>query len=242
MVRQDSLFDDGPKRAGRKKTTKAPKRFSPSLAGQCLRYTVMDLLGFGRALSAEALQAMHEGSARHRSFQEGLRNEHPEVAVEVTVRDEDLGVSGRMDAVIPEAQGFAVIEYKTVGPDKFDAILAGGPLTAHWAQLLLYLDLTGYSTGYLVVECRSSARRITFQATPDDQWRDWIRQRVEVARAHQLSRKLPSREVSQSCQTCDRWQRCFGSDAERDQAIAEHPVWTPSPPLPQIACTLPKEA
>ena len=214
---------------------RAVRWFPPSLAGQCLRYAVMDLLGFGRAIDPDGLLAMQAGAVLHRQFQAELKREYAEsVAVEVRIRSEELGVSGRIDAIWHRTEGTAVIEYKTVHREKFDDLAETGPLVGHWAQLLLYLDVTGHPLGYLIVECRETGRRRTWRTGPDQAWQGWVRARIQWARAHQASRTLPAREVSQACRQCDRWRRCFASETEREQAILRHPVWEPSPPVPAV--------
>lgn len=215
------------------KRTKKPRMFPPSMAGRCLRYTVMELLGFGRVLSPETLDAMHQGSAWHREFQKRLSDDYVVVAVESTIREEVLGVSGRVDAVIQTNRGTAVIEYKTVNDEKFREILDTGPVLAHWAQLMLYLELGDFAEGFLVVESRGTRQRLVWHSLPDQVWGRWVRERVAMARAFQLKRQLPEREIGQDCLQCDRWQRCFKSEAERDQAVLAHPDWEPEPSIPK---------
>ena len=42
---------------------RAVRWFPPSMAGQCLRYAVMDLLGFGRAIDPDGLLAMRRAGS-----------------------------------------------------------------------------------------------------------------------------------------------------------------------------------
>lgn len=221
-----------PKRSSRQ-GGRPPRLYPPSLVGQCLRYAVMELLGFGRVISPEAMEAMQAGTRLHRTFQAGLADLFSVVAVEAPVKDVTRGVSGRLDAIVSTDAGLAVVEYKTVGGEKFARLVQDGPLVQHWAQLALYLDLTGYGLGFLVVESRETGERRMWRATPDPAWQQWVQHRVEAARAHQLAHRLPEREISRECLSCDRWTRCFKTLADRDQAVAQHPIWDPAPPLPQ---------
>ncbi len=215
------------------KTVKKPRSFPPSLAGQCLRYSVMELLGFGRLLSPETLKAMQDGVRYHKTYQEELLQTHIVRAIEAPIKDIERGISGRIDAIIDQEGSPVVIEYKSVNPEKFSRIAAAGPPVLHWAQLHLYLAIGAFSRGWLVVESRESHARLVFQTEGDPFWAEWVLTRVRLAREHQQTKKLPAREISEGCLQCDRWQRCFKTDQERDEAVQGHPQWRPEPPLPQ---------
>ncbi|MCL5116426.1 MAG: hypothetical protein M1272_04685 [Firmicutes bacterium] len=212
-----------------------PRRFPPSLAGSCLRYAVMDVLGFGRLIDPESQQAMREGTDRHKVFQQQLLADYAMARVEVPLRDESWGVSGRMDALIETPRGPWVVEYKTVSEERFRLVEESGPILGHWAQLQLYLAVGRMVGGSLVVDQRPSGERLIFHAEPDPVWDAWIRARINQVKAFQTTRKLPSREVSRACLSCDRWQRCFASEADRQNQVSDHPLWEPEPPVPARA-------
>ncbi|PSR32342.1 MAG: hypothetical protein C7B46_14730 [Sulfobacillus benefaciens] len=214
------------------KSKRAPKLFPPSMAGHCLRYAVMELLGFGRLITPESQAAMRAGSKLHKTFQQELLQKESVRAIEAPIRDVDRGISGRIDAVLDDAQGPLVVEYKTVNHEKFIRIANQGPLIEHWAQLQLYLAVGEFSGGRLVVESRETHGRLTYHSDGDQAWETWVLTRVQLARKYQESRKLPVREISAACGHCDRWQRCFSSEIERDQAVQQHPEWDTDPVLP----------
>lgn len=214
------------------KKPRTPRRFPPSMAGQCLRYAVMELLGFGHMMSPEMLSAMQAGSRLHRRFQGALAESHTVIAIEAPLKGDALGVSGRMDAIVDTPEGPAAVEYKTVHGEKFQTILREGPSVSHVAQLMLYLDVAQMGHGYLVVECRDTGARQSFRVDRDEAWVAWIRSRVWAARQYQAERRLPDREVSTTCLHCDRWQRCFRTNDRREDAVTAHPTWTPEPGIP----------
>jgi hypothetical protein len=197
-----------------------------------LRYAVMDLLRFGRLIDDEALAAMQEGSARHRVFQRELAQTADLMAVEQPVKDDGLQVSGRMDAVVEWRGQPMVVEFKTVNQERFDQIREQGPLVSHFAQLALYLELTGYAVGVLVVESRVSNRRLRYVFERDPAWASWLRERIQGAVQAAEAHRLPARETSVACLHCDRWQRCFAEASDREQAVAAHPRWEPNPAAP----------
>lgn len=138
-----------------------------------------------------------------------------------------------MDALIESPHGSWVVEYKTVSPERFAAIREEGPLVSHWAQLQLYMAVGSLVKGTLVVDQRESANRLIYHAEPDPVWAGWLRARIDQVKEHQTTRKLPPREVSTGCYSCDRWQRCFASEEARDHEVESHPVWEPYPEVPQ---------
>lgn len=197
----------------------------------------MELLGFGRLIDAEGRARMAAGAAWHQTFQRELARGGRLVAVERAVRDPVLGVSGRMDALVRDDDGaVAVVEYKTVGGSRFAEILDHGrPPVTFWAQLALYLEMTGYRRGHLVVDARETPRRrLAFVQEAPGPWGAWVRERVVRARAWAESGKLPPREPGPPCLSCDRWQRCYRTEADREAAVAAHPIWEPDPPLAHL--------
>ncbi len=219
-------------KAGRGGKKAKERAFPPSLAGGCLRYAVMDVLGFGRLIDKESMAAMRAGTALHKEFQQQLRQDYAMCSVEVPLRDNAWGVSGRMDALVETQAGPLVIEYKTVRPERFQAIRENGPLVGHWAQLQLYLVLSSVSKGALVVDERPRGDRLIYHGQQDPVWSTWLQSRIAAVKQYQVQRKLPPREVSLACLSCDRWRRCFASEEERDRQVREHPVWDPNPPVP----------
>ena len=213
--------------------SKTPKTFAPSLAGRCLRYTVMDLLGFGRSLNQETLAAMHAGTAWHKIFRTQLARDSNVLALERPLKDGDLGIFGRIDAVIIQEGRTVAVEYKTVHDERFREIGHYGPVFEHWAQLALYVNFGGYDYGRLIVDNRDTHERLTWLVFPNALWKSWIIRRIRMAQDYQQRRSLPPREISVRCLQCDRWQRCFKTAEERDQRVTEHPQWEPEPPFPE---------
>ncbi len=213
------------------------RSFPPHLAGSCLRYAAMDLLGFGRRLDADTRSRMAAGSAWHKTFMLELAEGGGLLAAEAPMRDPGMGVSGRADALLRSPSGqVTVVEYKTVNPDRFSAIRAAGePPLGFMAQLALYLEITHYPSGRLVIDSREEMRRRLQFALPwPNELGGWVRERVVRARGWAEEGKLPPREVGSHCLGCDRWERCYKSVEEREAAVAEEPSWAPFPPLPRV--------
>lgn len=205
-----------------------------AVAGGCLRYVVMEVLGFGRQLEPETLTAMAEGSEGHRRFQGELAKAALLVTAEAPLKAGEGAVRGRVDAVIHWRGDPTAVEFKTMDDAAFDAVLDRGPRYRHVAQLATYLEFGAYGRGVLVVEGRPSRRRVGFCLARDEAMGRWLRARVEEGLRWAEARRLPPREVSRHCLECDRWRRCFRDEGEREAAVAAHPQWEPEPPLPAI--------
>ncbi len=213
------------------------RSFPPHLAGSCLRYAAMDLLGFGRRIDADARARMAAGSAWHKTFMQELAAGGTLLAAEAPMRDPGMGVSGRADALIRAPSGeVTVVEYKTVHPDRFaDITAARNPPIGFVAQLALYLEITHYPSGRLVIDSREAIRRrLQFSLQWPNDLGVWVRERVARTRSFAEDGKLPPREVGAHCLHCDRWERCYKSVEDRQAAVAEEPVWAPWPPLPPV--------
>lgn len=191
-------------------------------------------MGFGRLLDEATRARMAEGVAMHRLFQQELAERGVLVRAEVPIRDAELGVSGRVDALIQDGDSAIPVEYKTVRTERFEQMVQAGPAIAHWAQLALYLACLPMNptTGILVVDERAPARRrLTARQASDTPFGAWVQERVRRARQLAEERRLPPREPARHCLDCDRWQRCYPSEEARQRAVDEHPDWTPEPPL-----------
>ncbi len=195
----------------------------------------MGLLGFGRKLDDDTRVRMAEGTAMHRQFQQELADRGLLVRAEVTVRDPALLVSGRIDALIHEGAEAVPLEYKTVSAERFAEMREQGPVVAHWAQLALYLACPPrpFSHGVLVVDERAPAGgRLVARQPAATRFAAWVVARVQQAWRWAEDGALPPREPARHCLSCDRWERCYRTEDDRAEAVAAHPTWDPSPPMP----------
>ncbi len=195
----------------------------------------MGLLGFGRRLDEDTRVRMAAGTAMHRQFQQELTDRGLLVRAEVTIRDPGLLMSGRIDAVIHEGTEAVPLEYKTVNSVRFAQMRQEGPGVSHWAQLALYLACPPrpFSHGVLVVDERAPAGgRLVARQPAGSLFADWVVARVQQAWRWAEEGALPPREPALHCLDCDRWERCYRTDEERQTAVAAHPAWDPSPAMP----------
>ena len=197
----------------------------------------MGLMGFGRQLDEAARARMAEGTAMHRRFQQELAGRGVLVRAEVTIRDPHLLMSGRIDALVREGgRGDAVpLEYKTANPTRFAQLAREGPAVSHWAQLALYLACPPrpFTHGVLVVDERAEGGgRLVAQQPVGTAFAEWVVQRVQQAWAWASEGQLPPREPARHCLDCDRWQRCYKTEGDRQAAVEDHPAWEPALPMP----------
>ncbi len=195
----------------------------------------MGLLGFGRRLDDATRARMAEGVALHRQFQQELGDRGLLVRAEVSIRDPDHLMSGRIDALIHEGAEAVPLEYKTVNPARFAEMRQKGPAVSHWAQLALYLACPPrpFSHGILVVDERAPAGgRLVARQSVGTPFSDWVVNRVQQAWRWAEEGTLPPREPARHCLDCDRWARCYRTEDDRLAAVAVHPDWEPMPTMP----------
>lgn len=195
----------------------------------------MGLLGFGRLLDEATRARMAAGTAMHRQFQQELAARGVLVRAEVSIRDPALLMSGRIDALVREGGEAVPLEYKTANPIRFAQLAQDGPAVSHWAQLALYLACPPrpFAYGVLVVDERADGGgRLVARQPVGTAFADWVVQRVQQAWAWAGEGQLPPREPARHCLDCDRWQRCYRTEGDRQEAVQAHPTWEPPLPMP----------
>lgn len=110
----------------------------PSSLGKCERAVILKRAGEIKAqpFDITTLRKFWMGDAVHDALKEAVEGSLDVVGHELQVRNEEFGVSGRIDTLIRTPEGLEVIEYKSINSKGFDRPL---PQPAHVLQLGVYL-------------------------------------------------------------------------------------------------------
>lgn len=156
-------------------------KFYPSSVGNCKRAVVYQMLGYPTSgIKGRSLMIMENGTAFHDRMEKIFKNMGVLIAPELSLKDEELRISGRSDAIIwnyklpidepPSAaitlydpkdqnkvvyQGpgnyILIVELKSIRNKNF-LKLKTKPIAKHVMQLQLYFYLTGIKSGMLYYE------------------------------------------------------------------------------------------
>lgn len=119
------------------------KAVYPSMLGKCLRQQAFLLAGApGEPTSLDSLRRMAEGDRLHEKYQRWFAEMGILVGDEVSIEVPDVGISGRIDAIIchPAREGeLIIVEIKSASRNSFAHMLkAGRPYPHYIAQAQLY--------------------------------------------------------------------------------------------------------
>lgn len=159
-------------------------RFSPSQIGRSDRDAVLYMLGYiGTPIDGRVLTIMDNGTSFHNRIEGVLEDMGIMVAPELSLKDPDLKVSGRSDAIIwnylleeDEEEGEEItledvdgnivyqgpnnyvllVEFKSISENGFYKLPKTKPRQDHEDQLQLYFYLTGIQKGLIYYENKNN--------------------------------------------------------------------------------------
>ena len=172
-------------------------RFSPSQIGRTDRDVVLYMLGYiGTPVDGRVLTIMDNGTSFHNRIEGVFEDMGIMVAPELSLKDPDLKVSGRSDAIIwnylreeDEEDGEVIkledvdgkivyegpenyvllVEFKSISENGFYKLPKTKPRQDHEDQLQLYFYLTGITKGLIYYENKNNQAVTEFVVERDDE-------------------------------------------------------------------------
>jgi CRISPR/Cas system-associated exonuclease Cas4 (RecB family) len=162
-----------------------PPKFYPSSVGFCSRRIVMQMIGLDKPIpDPRIIRIMDNGNSVHERYENYFAEMGILVTPELSLKHEELRISGRSDAIIripsdETAYELAIIEIKSSNNNQFNRMVKDGkPKDEHYMQLQLYMYLTGIKKGAILVENKDN----------QDVWEYWCDYDPELA--HQIVDKI----------------------------------------------------
>ncbi len=172
-------------------------KFYPSSIGQDDYNIVMEMLGYiGKPISGESLMIMENGTSFHNRIEHIFEEMGIMIAPELGLKDEELCISGRSDAIVwnflkeddeedgeeielVDPQGnllykgpenyVLLVEFKSIGESGFERLRKSKPNDAHEDQLQLYFYLTGITKGIVYYENKNNQKVKEYIVERDDE-------------------------------------------------------------------------
>lgn len=207
-------------------------RFYPSSVGQCMRKNVYQMLGYiGRPEDGNDLLVLENGTYYHDRMEHIFKDMGILISEELSLKDEDLAISGRSDAIIwdldmkeseeeddviilhdPKGKEVykgprdlvKIIEFKSIKQERYNE-LKRTPKKHHIQQLQLYFYLTGIRKGAIYYENKNTQEQkmydVAYDQTIVDQVLEEIRQTVDFAKRGELPER-PYLPTDIPCRYC----------------------------------------
>jgi CRISPR/Cas system-associated exonuclease Cas4 (RecB family) len=235
-----------------KSIDKDTKKFYPSSIGKCSREITYKMLGYPEEdIDPRVLMVFENGHSFHERMENLFKEVGILVAPELPIRDPNLRISGRTDAVIynphPDKdkqpkdlvtlKGFegeviyngpnneiALVELKSINNKGFNRVVSKGAKIDHKWQLMLYMYLSGIRQGLLYYENKDTQETYEVWVEYDQKVVDKLLNKIITVNQHVDNNTLPPREHSRSspvCGWCSYSNMCWGSVKQSWQSIEE---------------------
>ena len=201
------LSQENHKRTQNKSKERQEKiKFYPSSIGQSDHDIVLGMLGYvGKPLRGESIMIFENGTSFHNRIEHIFEQMGIMIAPELGLKDEELHISGRSDAIIwnflrdeDEEDGETIelvdpdgtiiyegpenyvllVEFKSIGENGFERLRKSKPNDEHEDQLQLYFYLTGITKGIIYYENKNNQKSKEYIVERDDERIDKIVKRI----------------------------------------------------------------
>ncbi len=204
----------------RVKNGQAPM-FHPSSISKCSRAIVYEMLGYPpEPRPASFIRIFRNGDSMHERYQAWFKDMGILVATEVAVEDEDLRISGRVDAILDIGLidpslggGNAVAELKSAKAKNFYYMKkTSTPSQTYIEQICLYLHLLKLDKGVIIVECKDDQELLEFWLDYDENLARRLIDKIKFVNLCIDTNQIPLREYqrdSYQCVYCDFRKTCY---------------------------------
>lgn len=171
-------------------------KFYPSSIGMSDHDIVLQMLGYiGKPERGESMMILENGTSFHERMEAIFEDMGIMIAPELSLKDEELCISGRSDAIIwnflreeDEPDGDIItlktpsgevvyegpenyvllVEFKSISENGFYGLRKSKPRDAHEQQLQLYFELTGIKKGIVYYENKNNQKAVEYIVERDE--------------------------------------------------------------------------
>lgn len=183
-------------------------KFYPSSIGKCSREIVYAMLGYSKPeIPSRVLRIFDNGDSMHERYQNWFGEMGILISPELPIKDEELGISGRTDALIRINDELVLVELKSSNTRQFERMQKEGlPKEEFSKQLQLYLHLTGIKKGIILIENKNDQSILEFTEDYDNELANELIKKIKDCIWHAKENLIPERpfaKTSFECRYCD---------------------------------------
>lgn len=222
-----------------KRKTRANGKFYPSSIGKCKRSIVYQMLGYPQQKKdLQTQMILDNGTYFHNRIQDTLRKTNIFIGDEIPLKNEELHISARLDAVVKNidpsipletkialvkdnkviysgyAQELEVLEFKSISAAGFERLNA--PKEEHKDQLTIYEGLSEIHRGRVFYENKNTQEMIEFSVPyNEERMETYIKPKIKFCIDHFERNELPAKEFEKhdfECIYCDYRENCWPSE------------------------------
>jgi CRISPR/Cas system-associated exonuclease Cas4 (RecB family) len=199
-------------------------KFYPSSIGRCKRSVVYQMLGYPtKPIPGQNLLIMENGTSFHNRMEDIFEKMGILVAPELSLKDEELRISGRSDAIIwnflksddeedaeeitlydpndkdkviyqGPANHILIVEFKSIKSKNYLKLPKSKPDKKHEMQLQLYFYLTGIRRGMVYYENKDTQESKFFHVFYDEELVQQVKSDIKEILDYVDRRELPEKE------------------------------------------------
>ncbi|MFE4029294.1 PD-(D/E)XK nuclease family protein [Priestia sp. YIM B13551] len=198
-------------------------KFYPSSVGKCKRAVVYQMLGYpAKPIKGQSVLILDNGTSFHNRMEDIFERMGIMIAPELSLKDEELRISGRSDAIIwnylkqedePDEEEIVlydpneedkviykgpsnhilIVEFKSIKNKNFEK-LKTKPQSKHIMQLQLYFYLTGIRRGIVWYENKNTQEIKTYMIEYDEGLIQQVKDDIQDILNHVDRHALPEKE------------------------------------------------
>jgi len=190
-----TLVDQAVLRLAEKSKSKrsSTKSIHPSTLVICPRRVYYYLMEepFELVKDPRGLRILENGTKVHERFQTYFQEAGILLASESSIKNEDLWLSGKIDAIVTMENTKYVVELKSIQSGKFKCLTS--PLKAHMEQIQLYMHCTGIHKGIVIYENKDTQETCEFEVNYDPEIANSLINRILTIQDAVKTKQPPAR-------------------------------------------------
>lgn len=191
-------------------------KFYPSSIAKCRREIVYQMLGYPKQdIPTRVLRIFDNGDSMHERYQNWFAEMGILISPELPLKNEELCISGRTDALIRINDELVLVELKSANDRSFGwMVKKNEPKEDYVMQLQLYLHLTGIDKGIILIENKNDQTILEFPIAYDKEMSNELINKIKYCVDHAKSNEIPERDYTKStfqCKYCDYAEMCWSS-------------------------------
>lgn len=191
-------------------------KFYPSSIAKCRREVVYQMLGYPKEdIPTRVLRIFDNGDCMHERYQNWFAEMGILISPELPLKDKELCISGRTDALIKINDELILVELKSANDRSFNLMVKKNePKEDYVMQLQLYLHITGIDKGIIFIENKNDQSILEFPITYDEEMAEELIDKIMYCVTHAKSNDIPERDYTKStfqCKYCDYAEMCWSS-------------------------------
>lgn len=182
----------------RYENSKENSKIYPSSLYKCSRQMLYEMLGYKKEMPEPRMfMIMDNGNYVHQRYENAFKELGILMAAEAPIKDESLRISGRIDAIISVNDVMAIAELKSANSRTFETMKKSGKADIKYlSQLQLYMHLTGFDIGVVIVENKDNQDVLEFWVEYDKEMSEGVIKKIKTINEYFDKKQIMPRSLA----------------------------------------------